>query len=104
MRIWPGLALDSRRAARLTLSPITVYSMRSSVPTVPATDLARAHPDADRDGLLALRGAALVETAMPACMASAVRMARRGVIGVGDGGAEDAMTRRPGTCPGCRRA
>src|SRR6266446_5991194 len=37
MRICPGLALDSSRAARFTLSPITVYSIRSAVPTVPAT-------------------------------------------------------------------
>src|SRR5205085_8211872 len=43
-RMEPGLARSCRREATLTLSPMTVYSMRSSVPTVPATTSPRLTP------------------------------------------------------------
>src|SRR6059036_2742659 len=43
-RIEPGFARSCSHAEMLTLSPITVYSMRSSVPTVPATTSPRLTP------------------------------------------------------------
>ena len=105
IRIWPGLALDSSRAARFTLSPITVYSIRSSVPTVPATASPRAHADADRDRLLAVPRRASFSSATP-CLHGDARCAPRGWR---DRDARWARRRPPsprrrGTCPGSRRA
>ena len=95
MRIWPGLALDSSRAARLTLSPITVYSMRSSVPTVPATASPALTPMPTEMASLPSRARFSLRPLIPACMASAVRIARAEWSGCAIGAPNTAITASP---------
>ena len=78
IRICPGFALDSSRAARLTLSPMTVYSIRSSVPTVPATASPALTPIPTAIGSLPSRARLRDSSATSACIARAVFTARVG--------------------------
>ena len=64
-----GLGVRLQPGRQVTLSPMTVYSIRSSVPTVPAT-ASCAHADPDGDRVLAPAPAA-ARSATPACIATA---------------------------------
>src|SRR5213595_3571709 len=72
----PGLARSWRREATLTLSPMTVYSMRSSVPTVPATTSPRLTPIPTSNGSWPIARRRAASAAMALRMSSAVFTAR----------------------------
>src|SRR4029453_17242085 len=67
MRMRPGLAFDSSREARFTLSPMTVYSMRSPEPTVPATTSPTLTPMPTWIRSLPCLARAAFRTLMPSC-------------------------------------
>ena len=75
--VWPGSANCCSRWHRLTASPTSVYSTRSSLPSRAAATVAGAQPDAEPERLRALRRCHSSLTACWArCIAAAAASAR----------------------------